>query len=526
MLRLSLPPIVSRVSALRLNMSRVRFSVRLLCLLTVASPSRTVAHAQSGKLTVNYGTGNVGAFRRRLATLMDSSSDISNKVAAIAVAARYCDPETQKEDGARLKAARAEFDALAASYNAFKGTINSTIARANLLAEFTAAGYSPGAPNFWTTFDQEIITHTRNDLVAAEKIFAASRVVDCTEKKTAAAPPPRAPPTAPPRTPLARFTRPIVPPMPPAPVLPGAFCTEAERAAYVKTVIQPMMDANKAVTDRLSEYTNRMWDEIGKQGRVGDTVATKALNDEMRWGNTEHLRWDKRWFELQRMRDHLTVIDCNNRRVGGIDSFPPIDTVKSPQFGYSPKAKLKFDVAYEYSVFHQFVPTLYKETTIDKVIADNRTSGIGFGVSVEKPKWSCGLSAHFNSLKYDESLKSTKPNYPIRSTGMLRGQFYDGSCGPSLHHGPWVTHFYFGGTLAVDRLEILDYFVDGPTIPESRSLNTFKTNFGGAVDYSISDMLDLRIAATHTVGKWTGDADANTRLGIGLKYRPHLVLPF
>ncbi len=514
--RTSLPPNVTPI-------------FQLLCLLLAASPCLIVANAQSRTPKVNYGSGDVGAFRQRLSTLMDSASDISNKIAAIGIAARYCNPEARKEDGDRLKAARAEFNALAASYTAFKGSINSTAARLDILTQFNAAGYDVSAPNFWTPFDQDVINHTRADLIAAEKVFAASTVVDCTEKKTAA-PPPSPPSPAPRRNPLAGFTRPTIPQMPPAPEGRAAFCTEAERAEYVKKVIQPMMDANKAVTDGLSKYTNSLWDEIGKP-RASDTVAAKAQSDEMRWGNTEHLRWDKRWFELQRLRDGLTVIDCTQPRTVERRASPEVDTLKlgkfePPRVGLAPFPQFRLGTGVEYAYYPKFEPVVGEQTYITSTKATPNTKGFGIDLGIDfNKKFGCGLSAHYGSSQtYTQIYSPPKLNFAMRSMGEVHNSSYECTCGPrwELPGTRWVTYLYLGGGLVIDKLEYVDEFGGGKLFSGERSLHTWKTNFGAGVAYPIDDRFDVRLDVRQTIGKFSGDADMNTRFSVGAQYHPNI----
>lgn len=271
-----------------------------------------------GELKVNYGEGQYGAYRRQLSEFATRSADLVAAINGLSLTGEYCTSQAQAEDGAKLAAFRRSLEQLQREYTSFKHGIEQIVDTQGVLRQFVGAGDDPKAPNFWTFADREIIGHPLADLNAKAREFANSKLVDCNPPRTMASPrPPPPPPPPPPVDPLAGLTRPGVPeiPIPPAP---KPFCSEAERRAWIKATLQPLMDSIIDASNALRNYGDDVYDRLqnARGARPVSTAAVRALEAEFKWENTAHQTLDELYWRLAAIRDATTVINCGEKRVG------------------------------------------------------------------------------------------------------------------------------------------------------------------------------------------------------------------
>ena len=520
-----------------------RFGRFVLCSLkTLSAPAQPRwLHAQ---VTVNYGPGEYGVYRRRLAEFMVAAGDIA-AAAGTGIKATYCDAAEHQAVGARLAAARVRFTTLKRDYATFKNGVDRQLQVSGILALFTAAGeQNIGLPNFWRRADQEVVTHAEADLSAAEAAFRKSTVMDCNPPRRTASPPPPAPRTPARPNPLAGLTRPTVP-RPPAIPTPPTFCTEAERTAWIRANLQPLMDQIITASNALRNYGGDVLDALGKARPAGDSAAVRALEQEFAWEDRTHQEYDRLYWQFARFRDGLVVIDCSRPRTQErpVSPRPPVTlppvtlppvTLPLDSLNPAPRRRLSVDseppkvgqglkwrvgVGVEYAYYQNFPQVARDQVNLTGFTGGKGTTGIGGSIGVDWNRWSCDVSGHKNSLTYEQTYRVVAVNMPIKSMGWLDGYFGDASCGRRwpVWRADVVT--FAGATMAVDRLRFDDTFGNGLVVPGSRSLENWKTNIGVAFDIPVTDHFRTRLSITQTTAFDSHDADAHTRFGVGLQYR-------
>ena len=510
-----------------------RFGRFVLCSLVAISTATPPGFVQA-QVTVNYGPGEYGVYRRRLAEFMGTAGEIA-AAAGIGIKATYCDAAEYQAVGARLAAARVRFATLKRDYARFKIEVDRQLAVAGILALFTAANeQNLGSPNFWRRADQEVLSHTEADLSAAEAAFRKSAPVDCNPPRRTTSPPPP-PPRAPAKpNPLAGLTRPTVPSLPAIPT-PPAFCTEAERTAWIRANLQPLMDQIITASNALRNYGGDVLDALGKVRRSGDSASVRVLEQEFAWEDRTHKELDDVYWRFARFRDGLMVIDCSRPRTQERPVTPrppvtpPLDSLRpAPRRRVSvdsapPKVgqglRWRLGAGLEYARFESFPRVARDQANLTSFTGGKGSTGIGVSIGVDWNRWSCDLSGHKTSLRYEQTLSAAKVNVPIRSMGSLDGYFGDASCG--RRWPVWRTELetFGGATLAVDRLRFDNAFSNGLIIPGTRSLQNWKSNVGIALNFPLTTHIGARASVTQTTAWRSADADAHTRLGFGLQYR-------
>ncbi len=531
--------------------------VGVLVFLTVASPIEAQVQVRES----NYGPGEYGNYRRRLVELMGQARALTEEIAAIGVQSQYCSAQERRDDGQALVVARKHLDALRAAYRDFKYETNRLLQRKSIADQFQSAGTANG-PQFWKEADADIVNHPTADLNAADKIWRVSRVVDCsnTRRTETAVQPPRTP-TPPPRTnPLVGLTRPDVPPHAAVPALPPPFCTYRELWAWHDANLRPQMDRYLNAGWALLLYAQRVADGIERARSTRDADALRAMQGELDWVDKSHRATDANYWELARLRDRLTVIDCTRRdstrtdptrtqptrteltrpdttrpqptrpdpiraqptRTEPTRTEPPRSEPTRPPTGGGTRTGMnwRLGAGIEYAGYPDFKRVAGDQLYSNGASGKSGTIGYGVSVGVDYKRLQCSLSGHYNSLSYEQTYSPPEVNRPTMSTGTVDGQFYDASCGPRFRLGGLRVAGFFGMTYAINELAFTDTYSNGVMINGRRELQNWKSHGGFAIDVPIDNRFGLRFDVTHTLGGWSGDADRNTRLGVGVQYRP------
>ena len=544
----------------------VPITIRISVLILMAvSGLFTVPSVSAQDVKVAYPPGIYGGYRRDLADFALRALTLVDDIGKVEISKAYCTSAERADALARLQALGARMSQLRTDYNNFKSNTKRAAQTNSIMAAFNAAGDNPNADNFWTNADNEILVHPQRDLDAKLNELKKSNVIDCTPKVKQIVDTNTGPPF-PPKTqgpdPLAGLTRPPVLPKPPFPLIPGPFCSEAERNAWIAKNIQPLMDANHDATNALSKYGNAIWDRMGSKTFAGNPEAMAKLHAELMWQNKAHLEMDAWYFELQRYRDRLVVVDCTNKTATGnpfpqetltvpiprTRSVPPvrvdsltvpatrtrpvlptgIDSTKVPFEKIKEKEKDKvgmvtpwswrIGVDGEYNYYPEFAHTAGDQKNILTSTEKQTASGIGLSAGLGYHDWLLDFSGHINTLKYEQAYK---PNLmlPSRSVGSLRGRFYDMCGGHRFHYLGTSIDGWVGVTYAIDELTLDELYDGGGLFRTRRILNTWKTNFGVNVDVPISGGFGAQFGSTYTTGGKSNDADVNLRVRLGLVYR-------
>jgi hypothetical protein len=278
--------------------------------------STGLAVSQGGEVRVNYGAGQYGAYRRQLAGFATRADALVEQIDQFYPSRTYCTAAERAADEATLKALQAAYDALVRDFTNFKNGIEAAVEMVGVMRQFLGAGDNPKDPNFWASANREILDRPRDALKTKQQEFNASKVIDCSQPGASTVPPPPPPPTsttpaAPRANPLPGLKRPDVPDIKiPAP--PGPFCSEEERRAWIKAHLQPLLDALIDACNRVRMYG----DELFYLPKSDDPAVNKARDAENQWESTTHDRLDKQYWEIAKIRDATTVINCAEKRVG------------------------------------------------------------------------------------------------------------------------------------------------------------------------------------------------------------------
>src|SRR5437588_6527896 len=81
----------------------------------------------NGQVTVNYGAGQYGAYRRQLADFAGRASDLVDAIANVEIKSPYCSKADQLATSAELDKLRAQMDALRSEYTKFKNGIDDLV---------------------------------------------------------------------------------------------------------------------------------------------------------------------------------------------------------------------------------------------------------------------------------------------------------------------------------------------------------------------------------------------------------------
>jgi hypothetical protein len=514
----------------------------------------------SAQVKVHYGEGQYGAYRKQLGDFGSRAGDLIDEIGQVDVDIKYCTPAERAAVGKRLAALRTKVNQLRQDWTQFKQGIEMMVESQGVMRQFIDMDENPKDPNFWANADKEVVQHPLDDLNAKQMIWNSSKVVDCSPPKTAArSPAPTDPPPPPKKDPLAGLTRPNLKPqtLPPPP---KAFCSEEERWAWVKKVIIPLMDENIDASTALRNYGGDVWDRLSaaRSARPVDQDAVDKLDSELQWEFAEHKKWDDVFQQIKKLEKSAIVVDCTQRTATGpvpipVDSLhpgtlpprggaqPPVDTThpraqerpgtgappagtEPPKTGALPGGKrhsggwyIGFGV--DESWYQDFAHTAGDQQNIDTFTGGQTAPGWGVDLGFAQSGWRLWACRHVNTLHYTQHYM---PGSPFsRIDGDLNGSFYDMRLGRDV--GPfWNTYVevYGGVTFAYDKLEFRPVTPLGASLGQNtRTLDTWKTNFGLAIDRPLSSDFGLRLNATYTSAGKSNDADLNLRFGAGLTYK-------
>lgn len=486
------------------------------CMLLVAS---LVGRSLTAQVEVNYGPGAYGEYRRELAAFALRSNELVADIGRIEIRREYCTAAERNEPGRALAEARTRLSALERDWNAFKSRINRIIQTAAGLALFTSMDANTGSLNFWVMADREIIGHPTADREAKVAQQRLSRVIDCNRRP--APEPPRTAGPSPATNPLAGLTRPAVPAAASLTALPPPFCTVTERIEWLKANLDAPMQALIDASFALNNYAVQVSEALDNARARRDTAAERALKAELDWAAAAHDAADKRYWEMARLRDATTVIDCTPPKPA-TDPTTPVRTETAPpkdrQVGVVPTIQWRIGGGLEYSSYNQFEKTAGAQPNLTEFTGKSGTIGLGVSVSAEYRGWEVGLSAHRNTLTLTQAYASGVGSAPTKVTGTLEGTFLDVSVGPRLSLGMTKVWTYVGIGYAINVYDFLAQDDVGNSWDGSRSLQAVKGHAGLFVDLPITRRIGGRLGATYTTSGKSGDADANSRFLLGTMY--------
>lgn len=170
--------------------------------------------------------------------------------------------------------------------------------------------------------------------------------------------------------------------------------------------------------------------------------------------------------------------------------------------------------------YKEFAHTAGNLANVDDFTGKQTTPGWGVELGFAQAGWRIWMCRHVNTLHYTEQVIT--PGSPLsRVDGDLTGTFYDVRVGHRFQLA-WKTYVEVDGgvTFAYDYLGLEPANPLGAGFePSHRTLETWKTNLGLAVERPLSSDLNWRVNMTYTGAGTSNDADLNLRLGAGLTYR-------
>jgi hypothetical protein len=542
------------------------------------------ASSASGQVTVHYGEGQYGAYRRDLANYGMRAGDLIEEIGKVDVVLKYCDPREREADGKKLAELRRRVAELRRDWIRFKQGVEAMVENQGVMRQFIGMDQNPKDPNFWSNADKEVLQHPQDDLNAKQRIWDASKVVDCYTPKTSSPPAPPVPPTVPPKKdPLAGLKRPH-PKMQTLPAAPKPFCSEEEKWAWIRAVIRPLMTENIDASWALREYGGEVWDRLSaaRAATPPDQDAIDKLDAELQWEFAEHKKWDDLFKAILKLMNSAVVIDCTQHvtTVGGTPTPPdtthprtrerpgtgtppdttfprtrerpgtgapsPVDTLPrtqekpgtgapqnepAPKTGALPGGKHRggewiVGAGIDENWYQDFAHTAGDQANIETFTGKQTTPGWGVELGYSLAAWRFWMCRHVNRLHFTQQY--TRGSLYSHIDGDLHGSFYDFRVERRVELR-WNTYVeVFGGlTFAYDKLELTPVTPTGIPVSEIlRDLETWKTNVGVAIERPLSRDFGWRAGFTYTGAGKSGDADANLRLGAGITYKLPVRLDF
>jgi hypothetical protein len=179
-------------------------------------------------------------------------------------------------------------------------------------------------------------------------------------------------------------------------------------------------------------------------------------------------------------------------------------------------------IGYDENYFREFKHTAGDQPNIDRFEGGESVGGIGIDVGLSNKLWSIWAARHACTLRFRQHYSMLSPYSELG--GDLKGSFYDFGIGHRFGHSYWKNYVeVIGGvTWAWDELTYDDVQMSNgmPSVLDSRTLKTWKSNLGLAIDRPVGSGFDLRLGAQYTTGWKSGDADEHFRLSVGLRYNP------
>lgn len=483
-----------------------------LALLSAISLASSIEAQTTAKTPPADPGGEVGKYLAEYRALVARSQVISQEIAGINIQMTYCTSDQRTAHGHAIGAAQGRVDALSAAFVDFKFKWERFLKLPGSGGQFEEAGMSV-SEQFFDAPHKEIVTHVANDLANARAAWTASKVEDCNpprRRAVAVQPPARREP--PRRNPLEGFTRPPIPQRLPLPDMPPPFCSYTAMWNWHDANLLPRMKLHQDAQWALMTYSYKVIDASKQSYDARDTASLRVLRAEKKWIDDTHAEQDAAYWELARFRDQLKVIDCTPPK-------PPEEpkTAGEEKHGYN----WRIGVGIDYASYSDLKSVVGDQSYSTGVEAKTGTTGVAISAGLDTKRWGCGLSGHFNSLSYEQTYDPPEINLARGSTGKLDGTFIDASCGP--HFRIWGLELggFFGTTYAINQLSFSDRFSNGQIVTGSRDLKNWKSNFGLTLEVPLRSRVGLRFDVTNTLGGWSGDADRNTRFGIGLDFRSH-----
>ncbi|HEV8449487.1 MAG TPA: hypothetical protein VGQ44_21880 [Gemmatimonadaceae bacterium] len=525
------------------------------------------ANAASAGAQWHFFENGVESYRRQSAEFKDRAAALLKRIDEVPVGGVYCDNADKLAAGRMLAELRAELGDLERDWTAFKGSVNGSTEISGPGSAFAKAGIDPLAPGFWSESNKEILQDPQKALNEKLELYRKTRVVDCSDPKARRNPPPVDPPKKDPLAGLkrpARFLQGI-------PSIPKFFCTQAEYDAWKKAIAQLLRENQDAAT-ALRNYHDEVFDRLAAALRSvpSDTAAVRVLEAEEKWEQAEHARLTRIYYQILDIYGlPIPIIDCTEHLTtpqprAPKDSVPParpptdtthphtqerpgtgappaIDTTRPhtmekpgtgtpsgtepPKVGAIPHGKVGgggwfVGAGIEENWYQQFAHTAGDQANIGAFTGEQTAPGWGVGLGFAQAGWRIWACRHVNTLHYTQRFST--PGSPFsRVDGDLNGTFYDLSAGRSLSF-LWKTHVeVIGGvTYAYDYLDLVPITRLGVSLDQShRTLETWKTNIGVAIERPLSSDLNWRLNMTYTGAGTSNDADLNLRFGAGLTYR-------
>ncbi len=509
---------------------------RLAVILIAGVGLATFAPRLAAQVRVNFGTGQYGAFREQLANMGLRADAILEALNSLNIPQFYCSAADKDADGQRLDQIRAQLDELQSDYNTAKSNTQRAAVSAAGAASFLNAGADPKNPNFWTNSDQEILAHPRADLDSTQRQWAHTKVIDCSQPSSTTPPDTTPPPPPPRKNPLEGLTRPEVPNVS-VPAVPGPFCSEQERDAWIKANILPLLDQVRNASNSMRNYSDDLWDRLSnaRWAKPSDSASVSSLQKELDWSIKEHERLDKLYWEIRAIIDRTTVIDCTQHQANPqpspvVDSSPPPkpspDTTPQPKAteprtGSAPRGSTGFrnhgdwrlGGGMDYAYFGSFKSVAGNQQNISGFSGKEISLGWELFAEWVWDEFGVSISRHANTLNFEQIYNMTNPTMPQRISGNVNGTFYDANVGYRFHVRRTTFTVQGGATFAIDELIATPYYTSGSTQSSSvfsRSLTGWKSNFGLSIDYPFVRGFGGRVAGTRTSGG-SGDADAHWR---------------
>ncbi len=509
------------------------------------------ANAASAGAQWHLFESGVDAYRRQLAEFKDRAAALIRQIDDVPVGGVYCDTAEKLAAGRALAELRAELGDLERDWNSFKGGVNGSVEVSGPGSQFAKAGIDPLAPGFWTQSNTEVIQGPQKALDAKLELYRKTRVVNCSDPAARRNPPP-APVDSQKKDPLAGLKRPARF-LQGIPSIPKPFCTQQEYEAW-KKAIAAMLRANQDASTALRNYQGEIYDRLAPALRSYpmDSAAVRAFDAEMAWIKGEQDRLHRIYYQILAIYEMKPqFIDCSQHLTpppppSPKDSTPrpsaPVDTthphtlerpgtgtpsgVEPPKTGAIPGAKVRG----EWRIGAGIDESWYAH--LDHVAGDlpnvvgltgkQTTPGWFFDLEFDRDGWNVRGCVHGNRLHFTQYVTLGSPF--SRVDGDLDGTFSDLSVGRRFRFA-WKTYIEVEGgvTYAYDYLGLDPITPLGVSLEQShRSLQTWKTNFGLAIERPLSPDLNWRVNTTYTGAGTPIDADENIRVAAGLSYR----LPF
>jgi hypothetical protein len=539
-----------------------RIALALTTALTAISVSAVKGTAQQGL----FETG-VEAYRRQLAEFKARAAALMKEIDEVPVGGVYCDPADKRAAGRALAELRSELGDLERDWSAFQRSVEGSVEVSGTGGQMMQRDIDPLAPGFWAKSTQEVIQGPRKAFEAKLERYRNTPVVDCSDPAARRRSPP--PPEPPQKDPLAGLKRPSRL-LQGIPSIPKPFCTQEELDAWRRAISQMLRENQNAATD-LRNYHDAVLDRLlpALRSVPEDAAAVRALEGEVAWIKAEHDRLTRIYGEILKIYAMGQVVDCTEhlttpqpepprdsvKPVGagqdttqphtqerpGTSSPPPVDTTRPrtqekpgtgtpngaepPKTGAIPGGKVGrgewfFGAGIDENWYQEFAHTAGDQANIDGFSGKRTTPGWGVGLGFAQGGWRFWACRHVNTLHYTQLFAA--PGSPFsRVDGDLTGTFYDLSVGHRFRF-VWKTHVEVNGgvTYAYDYLGLDPVTSLGVSVePSHRTLETWKTNLGLAVERPLSPDLNWRLNMTYTGAGTSNDADLNLRVGAGVTYR-------